>query len=316
MLGLAGIFMAFLPIIHVHTFISISMITFFLILLFTEKNIKEVIRNLFYFFFPAAILGAWQILLIFNVGTGSAKIQLGWMSKKEDWFIFWAKNLGLYFILLPIIFLTLKKRIKLIYISFFPLFIVTNIFLFQPHDYDNIKIMSYWFIATAAIFSVFLIKIWEKNIYGRIIAIFIVLILVSSSLIDTFHLFLHPGYKFFSKQDIEIARIIRENTPENAIFLTSDQHNHFVPTLTGRQIIMGYRGWLWTYGINYDQRYIDILEIYQGTNTNFLLKKYNIDYVVIGQSEKTNYFANEAYYDKNYSLFLNKGGVKIFKIRD
>jgi len=219
--------------------------------------------------------------------------------------------------MIPFAFLKLDKRLKIIYLSFFTLFIAGNIFIFQPYEYDNIKIFTYWFFATSAVVALFLTKLWEKNLFGKIITGLIIPFLIFSSFLDLLHLYFYPGIKFSNKEDIKAAQFVRENTPSNSIFLTSDRHNHFVPVLTGRQILMGYRGWLWTYGINYGQREMEISKMFSGgKEAKKLLEKYKVDYAVIGPSEKYDFKANESFYSENYPLIFLYQNIKIYKISE
>src|SRR5205085_12500338 len=53
-----------------------------------------------------------------------------------------------------------------------------------------------------------------------------------------------------STNDIRIAALVRQAHPADASVLTADRHNHPVSMLAGRRIVMGYRGWLWTHGVD------------------------------------------------------------------
>jgi len=137
-------------------------------------------------------------------------------------------------LLLPIAFLTAEKRLKIIYLAFFSLFVAASLFIFQPHHYDNIKILSYWFLLSAVISAALLVNLWRKNVLIKIFVILIFPLFVLSSVLDIVHLYLHPGYSLLNEESIQAANFVKNSTPYNAIFLTSDQHNHFIPTLTGR----------------------------------------------------------------------------------
>jgi len=143
----------------------------------------------------------------------------------------------------------------------------------------------------------------------------IVPVLVLSSFLDLLHLYYHPGFLLLEEEEINLATKVREKTAENSVFLTSDLHNHFIPTLTGRQIVMGYRGWLWTYGIDYRGREKDVLKMFQGgSESRGLLKKYGVDYVVIGPSEKETVLANKSYFDNNYPVVMQSDKTAIYQI--
>lgn len=316
LLLLAGIISSFLPTIHAHSLIAVSIVAFFLIIFLSEGGLKNTIKKLLAFFGPVLVLGVWQLLLLFPVGKESFKFYIGWMAKEENWLLFWLKNLGVFFILIPFAIAVLKPDLKKIYLAFFTLFILTNFFLFQPHDYDNIKIATYWFLLTSIIISIFLVKLWQKDILAKTLVVTLIFFMVFSSFLDVFHLYTKEGYLIFSKEEVKTAKIIREKTSPDSIFLTSDQHNHYLPCLTGRQILMGYGGWLWTYGIDFGNRQKDISTMFQGKpGVKELLKKYKVDYVVIGPSEKDRFDAKESFYDQNYPLFLQINNNKIYKIR-
>ena len=58
---------------------------------------------------------------------------------------------------------------------------------------------------------------------------------------------------------------MRQNTPADAIFAVADEHNSPVPTLSGRRVMSGYPGWLWTYGLSdYAQKGADEAAILRG----------------------------------------------------
>jgi len=311
----AGILGCLLPSIHLHSLLSVCAVSFFLILFYSERKKTAYIKNFASFFLPLSLMGFWQVLLLFPSGANHLKIQLGWMAHQENWLIFWIKNLGLFFILMPFAFLMAGKKIRLALLAFLPLFLVANTVLFQPYDYDNIKILDYWFISVAAAISIIIVKLWQKNLFGKAAAIAVIPILMLSSFLDLLHLYFYPGYLLLTKNDVELAETVRSTTPANAVFLTSDMHNHFVPTLTGRQIIMGYRGWLWSYGIDYSARQEDVYAMFRGGDkAKELLSKYKVDYVVIGASEKSNFSANESFFDDNYKIAAQSQGVKIYNV--
>ncbi len=315
LLALGGVAASFLPALHIHSLIAVSITSFFLIIFLSQQ--KKTFRKLTAFFFPIILLGLWQVLLLFPGGESGITFRLGWMAKEENWFYFWFKNLGGFLVLFPISFFFINKELKKIYLSFFSLFVITNLFLFQPHDYDNIKISTYWFLLTTIIISVFLIKFWKKDIAFKFLVIIFVFTMTFSTFLDVARLWTKKGYLFISQEDIKKAEIIREKTEVDSVFLTSDNHNHYLPCLTGRQIVAGYGGWLWTYGIDISERFKEIEIMFRGEErSKKLLKNYGVDYVLIGPSERSKFKANEEFYANNYSFFLKINGTKIFKVND
>ncbi len=81
---------------------------------------------------------------------------------------------------------------------------------------------------------------------------------------------------------------------------------------------MGYRGWLWTYGINYGPREKDISSMYSGgKNSKDLLKKYNIVLgdIVYAEAESS-MFTDRWLTEKDTPRTLHHLGGKIFSVPD
>ncbi|MBI2098053.1 MAG: hypothetical protein HYT49_00095 [Candidatus Wildermuthbacteria bacterium] len=311
----AGIAAGLLPTLHLHTLLAISIVGGLLILLGLNFPSKISFRYAAYFSLPIAILGILQFLFLFPEGSQYIRIQLGWMAGKENWLLFWIKNLGLFFLLIPAALWFVDTRLRKQYLAFFALFLLSNIVVFQPYDYDNLKIFIYWFVLNAVIFSTFLVALWKKNIFGKIAAPSLGILLVMSSLLDTVSLYLRSSYPLFSKEDIALAETVKNETHAPDIFLTSDKHNNPILALSGRSLVMGYRGWLWSHGIDYKERERDVFAMFQGApNAKELLKKYKVSYVVIGAAEKKDFAANEIFYSQNYPLFIDENGIKIYKV--
>ena len=95
----------------------------------------------------------------------------------------------------------------------------------------------------------------------------------------------------YSPSEISVAEWITTNTPEKSIFLTSDRHNH-PALLAGREVVMGYTGWLWTHGFDYLLVGNDVIKMYQNADFD-LMRKYNVSYIYVGPDEQKEYVISE-----------------------
>ncbi len=78
---------------------------------------------------------------------------------------------------------------------------------------------------------------------------------------------------------------------------------------------MSYPGWLWSYGINYAQREIDVTRIYNGGPTALdLLRHYRADYVVIGPNETSTYHPNLDYFGTQFQLVVHTANYAIYAV--
>ena len=120
-------------------------------------------------------------------------------------------------------------------------------------------------------------------------------------------------YTLFSAEDVQAAQFIRDELPEDAVYLTGDQHNNLVTSLAGRQIVCGTGSYLYYHGIDYAQAAFDARRMLEAPEESLaLFAEYGVDYVVIGASERANYAVDEAYFAQNCELVYDAGSVRIY----
>lgn len=304
----AGMVAGLIPMFHTYTYICIMLSTVLLLLFFKEKK-------WYYFMAPAVIFALPQALWIAEQVTASFfRIQIGWMAKSvADIPAFWIKNMGFELILLIAgLFFIGKKNIKF-YLPFLAIFIMANIFVFQPWDYDNHKFFSFWLMASAPVMAAALLYVNDLPKIGKpIFIVFFTLTVLTGALVAIF-IIGHP-YGEFNTEDIHVADWIMGNTPKNATFLTSDSVTDPVMTLAGRKSYLGYGGWLYTHGLSYSGREDTVKLMYTADEpdmTQQLLKGNGIDYVMVGPSELNSmtYRVNQTYFSQNMECVFNWTGA-------
>jgi uncharacterized membrane protein len=126
---------------------------------------------------------------------------------------------------------------------------------------------------------------------------------------------LRLSWLMFSREDLELADFVRAHTRKDALFLTSDKHNNPVACLSGRRILMGYRGWLWSHGIDYHPREQDIMAIYSGSETaHDLLIRYGIDYVLIEQDKVADFHENVGFFAAHFQPVYGSAHYILFDV--
>lgn len=203
---------------------------------------------------------------------------------------FWIYNTGL-FLPLVIFGAKVKARSSLIDISAITgviLFVFSLLFNIQPYFYDNLKLMTYSFLFMSPMAALGIDYFFKSK---KLIVIGIALFLTQTYTAGHdywFYLSQNQSTVFLAKQDFELAQKFKElrRSPDSLV-LVSPYHNHWVTTLTGNPVFMGYPGWLWTWGINYRSRENEIAEILSGgPMSESLLEKYPIEYVVVHDHDK------------------------------
>jgi hypothetical protein len=116
--------------------------------------------------------------------------------------------------------------------------------------------------------------------------------------------------------DLRIAAAVRARVPGGARVLTADQPNHPVSMLAGRHIVMGYRGWLWTHGIDCRPLERDIRDIFDGgDDADALLRRRGITHVYIGAGEVSGWQADAGWFRTHYPTVVRLDGVEVFDVR-
>jgi len=260
---------------------------------------------------------AWQ--LSHSYGESFSHWQLGWMTARgESPIAFWVRNLG---VLLPILAAApwwLRRwpargfTLHLL-APCLALFAIANVYLFQPHAYDNLKLLFYAYLALALGAARLLAGWWRRRGWaGRVTAAACVLLATASGGVSVLReSILH--WPLLDGDEVAIGMELRRLTPPDARFLTADNHDHPVPIVAGRRIVLGYRGWLWTYGLHVAPVLADVQTIYAGGEAApLLLRSYEVDYVFIGPGERRAFPVNDAFFAIRYPLLLERGPFLVY----
>lgn len=337
----AGLILGTMPIIHTHSFLAAFIILAFwcgedlLNHLSTRRSETNSLfgKRLIAWIGLALATGliSLPLLVIYFFGQvdhGFAKFFPGWLatSFNLNWFEFWWRN----WLLTPWLailgfFLVAKKELRgiLIFSPFVFIFIIANLFLFQPFAWDNTKLIVWASLGFSYLVVYVLQKTWEKSFRWRlvnalklpILAGILGLTILSGSL-DLHYVLRHDlhHYIMYSREELELAAWIKANTPASALWLTGDKHNHPVFNLTGRQTVMTYRGWLWTHGYKYLPIEKDVSDFYQNPQAHQdFLTKYPVKYIVIGDNERSVWKANDQAFGELFPLIRETRTYKIFE---
>ena len=109
-----------------------------------------------------------------------------------------------------------------------------------------------------------------------------------------------------------------ELVPENSVILTATQHNHPVFLYSSRPIFEGFRGWIWTHGLDLsrDRETKAMFESKDKKEACILFKKNNIAYVYISDWERGEdwYKVNESFFKENFKIVYNESYGFLFEI--
>jgi len=131
-------------------------------------------------------------------------------------------------------------------------------------------------------------------------------------------------YVWASADDRSLADQVIARIEPDATILTMGRHNDPLMTLAGRRTLVGYTGWLWSYGIDYRARQVDVAAIYQGcpgTQTQCaateLLRHDGISYVEIPASSYAQQYpqGNLQWWSSTFRVVARAGDDTVYDVR-
>src|SRR5262249_15837685 len=149
-----------------------------------------------------------------------------------------------------------------------------------PHAYDNLKLLFYSYLALAVLAARLFAAWWRRRGWRRATAVAALLLATTSGALSVLRESL-LRWPLLTAEEVMPGNEPQTLTPPDARFLIVDHHNHPVPIVAGRQVVLGYRGWLWTYGWDTAPVLANVKSIYGGGwDAVELLRAYGVDYVV------------------------------------
>lgn len=326
-LGILALASGLLPLFHAHAFIVVALLWFVFWAIHPTKKI--------FFLGLLIIFIATPIFTLFGGAvsrTGFMQIAIGYMAKPAlfPWMFFWLVNLGA---ILPITVIAMfrKKHGYAMFVLGVPalvLFILGNVVQFQPYLWDNYKIFVFaWFLAMPLAVSEMFSWVTEQKKGISIIAFSVLIIVLFLSEImttvsetATYFSFRHR-FPVFSSQERILAKEMENDLPPNAVVLAATNVVHKDPvTLTGRNLFLGYDGWIWTRSLSLSRKEdkIDmILKSDSGRKLCENLKSAGITHVVVNYNSAINWLPKSSEFVQK-SLGIDSIGMqtKIIKTTD
>jgi hypothetical protein len=264
---------------------------------------------------------AWQFGQTWNAGFG--RWNLGWMAPDGTlaWAWFWLRNWG---VAVPLVAINVVIARRLtgpgfampLYTGLLAVFVVANLYQFQPNVWDNMKFLVYAYMGVALLAAGGLAHWLAARGARRVVAAVTIFGLTASGAAGV-AIEARRHDQVASRADIELAARLRRVLPLDAVVLTGDAHNHVVPMLAGRRIVMAYRGWLWTHGIDYVPIERDVRLMFAGdTRAAGLLRRHRVTHVYIGPQERREWGASADYYRRRFPSVYVQDGIEVFDVRE
>ncbi len=294
-----GALIGLLPMAHPHSFIACGVV---LVALTVEAAFR--LRQLPWDHLAAGGIAlvlaapqlAWQQLA--NGRGSGGRFRLGWELREGEsiWPYWWANFglMGIFFVALPFLLLRRSWRHHLVwYLPFLAILAVTQVYAFQPFEYDNLKLIYYVYLM-AGLFAGFLaVQAYRASRWSLALLVPAALIVATPGLLALTHEF-QQRHQFASNADVALADWVRATTAPDDVFLTTDRSSQPIAALGGRALVLGYRGWLYNFNLPYAEREAAVRAALQGRTDDPVVRRFAADYLAVATNEDQSWTVDRA----------------------
>ena len=320
-----GVLAGALPLVHTHSFLALGIASgfYFLRSLIKNEGKRQLLGYLTYLGAVLLLAGPQLLIFTFPQSTGSLKLHFNWANESDNYLWFYVKNFGLLFLLLFPALTSASKKDRAFFGGAALIWLVAEFIQFQPNPYDNNKLLFITFAYACGLVGSFLVDLRARLISRQVlnraatgILTGMTCIVLFSSGVITLGREAVSEYMLIGPEEVMAADYIKGNAEKDATFLTANNHNNLVAALTGRNIVCGSGTYLYFHGIDYSARELALAPMYEQPALYFdsLSQKYNVDYVLIGSYERSNYAVDEGYFAERFPLFYENAEVTIYQV--
>lgn len=303
-------------------------------------------REWLYFLVPAAILAA-PVVLFLQPPSSSVDYSYDWVqnirnpagvpddlsliSRIRTWIVFWFRNLGLFLPLLVIAQATpgiLSRRIALGLLPVWLFFIVPNMIRPHPWNGNNTHYFIFVMLLGALPVAALLISVSKRFPFS----IGIVALVTASMMLSGFVDVLVTNDRDTSpwpltamdSGGVAVAEWARTTDPESVFVIelgwaegNASPHQHPVPALSGRDLVIGNDGWVFDLGIEdwFIRKDHSRIILEAGAGHEQLLDTYDVDYLVIGPDSRTpNWDPNIAFWEEEADVVYRHAGWTVYEV--
>jgi hypothetical protein len=204
---------------------------------------------------------------------------------KDNPVLFYIVNLGVPF-LLSLIFIT-KVKGTFLKIAFIMLFLAPNLISITPNAWDMYKFFIFAWIPIAVLSGAALAKLRKSLAF-----VLLLLSVLTTASVIAYNV--GTSYQATSWDEYNVGMWVRNNTEEQAVFLTYFSI-HSPPTMIGGRLrVASYVNWAYGHGVSLDdinKRFHDIDLAYTGSGGDLreVVEIYNVTYIYVGNEELSKY---------------------------
>ncbi len=298
---LLGVMAGMLPMVNTHCFLGLGLASAGWMAYDLARCRHQRMKAVLFW----GLYGALAVLLAlpqlftwtFNQAVGSGRFlkpSFNWVNHnaagglRDGYLWFYLKNIGLPFLLILLGLIEKNEKRRFIACGAFVIFLSAEFIQFQPNEYDNNKLFYIWYMLCAVPAADYGLELLGRlkglrarpviAALGAFVCFFTGTLAVAREAVS--------DYEMFPAREVEAARFLEENTAQDAVFMTGDQHINFVSSLAGRAIVCGPDLWLSFHGYDNKERHDDVAAFYADPLGNLdILEKYGVDYILVSDRE-------------------------------
>ena len=251
------------------------------------------------------------------------RLQFNWVNNpngagmRDLYLWFYIKNIGLPFIALILALFEKKPRNRRLFAMMLPIILAAELVRFQPNEYDNNKLFYLAWLLGCMIVADWCCTVWEKlkGMRGRTaLAVLLAVVTFLSAGLTVWRECV-SDYMAFSRYSVEAGEFARDETPDDAVYLTGRQHLNPVLSIAGKTIVCGPDLWLYWHGFDTTDRDWDIREFYEDPEEYAdVLADYDVSYIYVSSYERSNYDVDEETLRKNYKVVFENPEAVIYMV--
>ncbi len=340
-LGLLAVWVGALPLIHTHSFLALGLMSagamvFDLIhgdpkVLISGRRSRGRILGRYAVYGGITLALALPQLVFFTFGqalNGEAThsfltLQFNWVNNpggqgmRDGYWWFYVKNIGLPFIALMMSIFEWNPRHRRIWAMMIPVILAAEFIRFQPNEYDNNKLFYLVWLMGCMVAADWFAIVWRKlkGLHGRYVLAVLAanVIFISAGL--TIWRECVSDYVAFSAQSVEAGEYAREETPDDAVYMTGTQHLNPVLSIAGKTIVCGPDLWLYWHGFDTGERKAEIRAFYEDPEHHAdILQKYGVSYIYVSSYERNDYDVDEEALRREYEAVFENGEATIYRV--
>ena len=336
-LVLLGIWAGALPLIHTHSFAALALASAGVLVydmihgdptgLWSRKQMlgRYGIYALLTMILALPQLFCFTFTQAFQEGEAVSfiKFQFNWVNNPNgagmrDFYLwFYIKNIGLPVLAVLLAALEKDPKQRRIFAAAVPIILAAEFIRFQPNEYDNNKLFYLaWLLCCMAVAN-WVDGIWNrlKGLRGRYALAGLTAVAVFLSAGLTIARECVSSYQAFGAPAVEAGMFVRDNTEEDAVFITGTQHLNPVSSIAGRTTVCGPDLWLYYHGFDTSERKDDLWLFYEDPSHNpDIPEKYGADYIYVSSYELYSYEVDIEALERDYQLIFRNSEAMIFKI--